>query len=86
MCPSDHAGDRVFELRLTGEISEGELEAALGRVSLMQHETRTVVSGGVADQAVLYRLLRLARSYGLDVREVRVISRAGRLSRLEEST
>ena len=86
MCPSDRQGAQAFELRFTGEISEDELEAALGPISLGEHETRTVVSGEVADQAALYRLLRLARSYGLDVREIRLISRAGRLSRVEKRT
>lgn len=86
MCPTDRRGDRAFEIRLSGEVTEAELEAALGSVSLVQHETRTVVSGRFTDQATLYRLLRLARSYGLEVLEIRLVSRARPRSRLEERT
>ena len=82
VCPTT----RAYEVRLTGEASEGELEAALGGVSRVRHETRTVVSGRCTDRAALYRLLRLARSYGLEVLEFRVVSRTGQLSPPEDPT
>jgi hypothetical protein len=82
--PHDRPGDRTYEIRLTGEVTEAELAAALGHVSVVQHDTRTVLSGRFTDQATLYRLLRLARSYGLDVLEIRRVSRGVRRPRLEE--
>ena len=86
MPPTVLPDDRAYEVRLTGEASEGELEAAFGGVSRVRHETRTVVTGRCTDHAVLSRLLRLARSYGLEVLEFRVVSRTGQLSPPEDPT
>jgi hypothetical protein len=84
--PTVRPSARAYDVRLAGEASEGELEAALGGVSRVRHETRTVVSGRCTDQSALYRLLRLARSYGLEVLEFRVVSRTGQLSPPEDRT
>jgi LDH2 family malate/lactate/ureidoglycolate dehydrogenase len=83
VCPTAPRG-RTCEIRLTGEISRAEVDAVLAHVDLVQHEATTVVRGSCAGQAALQRALRLARTYGLDIVEIRRISHTGAVVRVKE--
>jgi hypothetical protein len=83
VCPTDRPG-RVFEVRLTGEVSRDDVEAALEHVDLVGHEATTVVRCPSASQSALFRVLRVARTYGLEIVEIRQITRTGPAGRVEE--
>jgi hypothetical protein len=76
MCPPAPRG-RPCEIRLTGEVSRSEVDALLVYVELVQHEATTVVRGRCTNQVALHRALRLARTYGLDIVEIRRITHVG---------
>ena len=82
MCPTDRPA-RFFEVRLTGEVSKDEVEAALEHVDLVDHEATTVVRCPSASQSALFRVLRVARTYGLEIVEIRQVTRTGSAGRVE---
>lgn len=56
---------------MQGPVPTEELVDALRHVEIAEHEFRTVLCGQFADQAELYEFLRVLRSYGLEVVEIR---------------
>jgi hypothetical protein len=76
VCPTDQRG-RSYEVRLSGELSQDEVDAAFDHFELVRREATTVMRGRIADQAALHRVLRLARAYGLEVVEIRLVTRTG---------
>lgn len=69
--------DRTYEVRINGLVPAEELVEQFREVRVVEHELRTVLSGRFVDQAELYAFLNLLRSYGLEVAEVRRVSREG---------
>jgi hypothetical protein len=62
--------DQVFEVRITGAVSDDVLER-LGHVDVTTRELRTSLRGRFQDQAELHGFLARLRALGLDVVEVR---------------
>jgi len=67
--------DRTYEVRLTGMVPTPDLLDELGYIEAVEHEWRTVLSGRFPDQAALYGFLNRLRAYGLEVVEVRRMTR-----------
>jgi hypothetical protein len=63
-------GDQIFEVRVTGRVSEESLDRLCG-VTVSSHEVRTVLTGQFRDQAELHGFLARLRSLNLDIVEIR---------------
>ncbi len=63
--------ERTYEIRLRGLVPTEELLEQVGEVEVVEHESRTVLSGRFVDQAQLHGCLHRLRAYGLEVVEVR---------------
>jgi hypothetical protein len=64
------AGDQIFEVRVTGRVSDELLDRLCG-VKVSSHEVRTVLTGQFRDQAELHGFLARLRSLNLDIVEIR---------------
>lgn len=64
---------RTYEVRVQGLVPTDDLLDALRHVEIAEHEFRTVLCGHFVDQSELFEFLRVLRSYGLEVVEIRKV-------------
>jgi hypothetical protein len=75
---------RTYEVRVQGHVTAEVLVDALRHVEVAEHELRTVLCGQFADQDELHEFLRLLRSFGLEVVEVRQVPPGSDAARSDE--
>jgi hypothetical protein len=69
----------VYEIHVLGAVDESSL-AELGDIEVSKQPAKTVLAGGVADQAELLGLLSRLRSHGLVITELHRRRERGRSS------
>jgi hypothetical protein len=61
----DHGGPRLYEIRIEGHLADRWTDWLGGLTIMLEDNSETLLSGEVADQAVLHGLLTKVRDMGL---------------------